>query len=448
MSAIEKAGSIKETGMEQDKKNIDQLLVQDSFTIREMIESIWEGKIIIAIITVITVVLSALMSFFIIPEKYEAQIVIIATPVNFALSDSPVPDKIIENLTRLPNLTIDIYLQQIKSPAVFDRTIKKLALRNKDGRPISINKLASQVTVANTPNTNQIEIKVIDQDAETAVLIINTLVDVYTEYVTEKCSEQIQLVTDLIEQQIAVETRKLDEKSQALTQFWTVNGNIDVLKKEVATLGDQIVSYREDLRDIEALIDSDSETLKSLVSAAKSAGVTNLEDFYLNIDLASDPEDEGGLAKIPEAGKQIQVSLGADSLSWALVSIDINKTQTRLVSNFYKKQALDQKLLEMDAAIAANESLLSRSEYVFNAIKQDMDLAQSAYENYQIKLKKAEMIAAADIGKSNIAISSEAIIPEQPVSPDKLTNLILGIVLGFVLGSCIVLFKVYWKKSK
>ncbi len=52
-----------------------------------------------------------------------------------------------------------------------------------------------------------------------------------------------------------------------------------------------------------------------------------------------------------------------------------------------------------------------------------------------------------DVMRDNIMIVSEAYYSDEPVSPNKLLNIAIGLVLGVMLGVFAGLFKAYWKNS-
>jgi len=60
--------------------------VSNDISIRELIETIWKGKILITIVTIVAVLISAVTSFFILPEKYQAEATVTVTPIVIKLS--------------------------------------------------------------------------------------------------------------------------------------------------------------------------------------------------------------------------------------------------------------------------------------------------------------------------------------------------------------------------
>lgn len=423
--------------------------VQDEISIREIIETLWKGKIIISLITVIAVIMSAVISFFVLPEQFQAQVVLEAKPFDLTIAASDVKspqNSIIESLTKLPSMTIENYIMLAKSPAVLQKTIEKHEMKDANGQYIDTINLSRSITIANKDGSNYIEINVTGSDPVQAALIANSLSQSLIEYVTTNSREHIQQSADLIDIQLTNEENKLSEKSKALTDYLKNNGSVDVLKGEINNLISQIVNYKKNFRETETEISADFETLKTLSAAVPSTSGINLSDFQINTNLTSDPTTEQTVEQ-PSDQEQIQLNLASNKLSAALILVDINKIQTRLVSNTYKKLALQTKITEMSTDLTADQSLLIENEYKYNAIVSEMEMAKLSYDAYLQRFNEIMLFVNADIGKTSINIATEAYIPEAPVSPNKMMNILIAAVLGFLMSVFVVLFIDYWKKS-
>ena len=71
---------------------------------------------------------------------------------------------------------------------------------------------------------------------------------------------------------------------------------------------------------------------------------------------------------------------------------------------------------------------------------------QASFEAYQVKRVKQSKMQT-DIGRASIIVSSPAVVPDIPSSPNKMLNLAIGIVLGLMAGVFVSFFKEYWKNS-
>lgn len=411
--------------------------VPDEISIRELIETIWSGKILIAVVTAAAVLISAIVSFFILPEKYQAQAVVTVTPIVIKVSTLQDSVSIVDYLATMPITTKANYVQQVKSTEVLENTIKKLDLKDASGNYISAGSLSSAITVTDVTTSNIFQITVAYGDPQKAQLIANTLCDSFTEYVAVSTKSQIQGVADLITQQLTNGEKVLIEKKQALQDYRTNNQSIDVLKGEITNLVNQIISYKSSLVLIETQIAADINNLTVLEAASESANIIPSTDYNLSIDLNKDPSAVG----------QNQVTIQPNNLSDSLLAINISSIQTRLVCNQSQKAELDIRIPELEELLPVKQALLTDSEYKFNSINSDMTVAQLNYAAYDQRNREVTTYNESDIGKTVIKVSSEALVG-QLVSPNKKLNIAVAGVFGFCLSVFIVLFRNYWRRTK
>ena len=409
----------------------------DEINIRELIETIWRGKVIIAVITIVAILFSGVVSFFYLPKTYEARTVLMANPIDLNNASLGASNDLIEYLTKLPTMTIQTYLEQILTPEVLNGTIQTLNLRDSTGKFITAGSLRGRLAVRNIGGTNLLEILVTDVEPEQAAQIANAMAESFIAYITANTRRLGQQAVDLITEQLEMEEQNLNNKSKALADYWKDNRNIDVLKGEVSNLKSKLVAGQARLLELNQLIAASQEALRLLQAEVIATPGLNPDDFWFNVDL----DDLG-------TNNQLNIGLGTDNLSQALLRIEINKLQSRLIADISEKTALDVQVGELDSSLTVRQIELTEEEYKFNALNRDMQMAQQAYDAYQQKYKDAMLTAASDIGKSSVVVTSLASVPEAPVSPNKMMNLIIAAFLGIILGVFVVLFRDYWRRSK
>jgi len=412
--------------------------VQDEISIRELIETIWNGKIIIAIVTAAAILLSIIASFFILPEQYQAAVALKVSPLTISLSELGDFVSIVDYLAVLPKATKADYLEQVKSAKVLEATIQKLALKTSSGEYISTSSLSNAITVTDAEKTDRINITVTYKDPKTAAAIANTLSQVFSEYVAEESKAQIQETADKISQQMLDEAQTLDEKKTALNDYRSNNKDIDVLKGEVANLVLQIVTYKNSLQEIQTCIKTETVTLQALESASQSTSIISSDDFNLEIDINDDLYSLG----------QNQVTVSPDSLPDAILTINISNLQAKLVNDMAIKQIYEQRIPELESALNESQTLVTNEEYKYNAVYQDVAMAQLTYNAYQQRNREVLVYSSSEIGGTIITLVSEASVPGQPVSPNKKKNIAVAGAVGFCLSVVFVLFRNYWRRSK
>lgn len=408
----------------------------EEISLRELIEILLKGKKTIAIITIIAMVLSLLVSFFILSPQYEASTTLITSPI----VSNEVEINSLKNVTDLinqyPSMTVETYKEQIKTPQLLEKTIKELELKNDKGEYISISSLAKKTTVNSIKDTNLITIKVNDIDPEKATLIANTLSDNFIDLISENNRKIGEQAAKTIEEQIKVEEKNLNAKSKKLAEYISQNKSVTELKSEVNSIISQLTSYKATLNDIEKSIERDKAALTVLLGANEGMSSINLNDISINIT------NNGNITE------EIQTDINQpDELQAALLRIKTTEIETNLIKNIAEKEALDAKIQELKNGLKESQTTLAEEEYKYNSVNREFQLANQAYNAYQQRHKEAVLAAAAEIGKSSIIISSYAITPEYPVSPNKKLNLAISLVLGLMIGIFVVFFKSYWKDT-
>lgn len=408
----------------------------DEISLRELIEALIKGKKLIAMITIACFLLGAIASFVILPEKYEATSVLLVSPVTMEDAKLDGIDDIIDYMNNFPTMTVETYMQQIKTPQVLQKTIEALEMKNKDNEYIRVSSLSGMVDVSNIKDTNLINIKVTGKDPEQAANIANTVSKLFIEYVSENNKHKNMQVAQLIEAQLVEEEKNVATKSQAVVEYLANSISIDELSQEVSSLVSQITSTKSSLNSIETQIDTDEQALKVLLNEAGIKGVSNVGNVNLEIDTAGNVNPSFKFN-----------STSNSNLQSTLLTIDITKIQSRLVQNIASKEAKVNKLEEMQSKLLTKQTLLEEEKYKFNALNRDLALANQAYNAYQQRHKEAMIASAADIGNSSIIVSSEAMVPHGAASPNKILNMAIALVLGLMIGVFVVFAKQYWEST-
>jgi len=406
---------------------------QGEISIRELIETIWKGKLIIAIVTIIAILASSIISFFILPEKYAATASLSIKPITIRMATLDSTVSIIDYLAIMPSKTKTDYLGQVTSAQVLEKTIEKLNLKGSSGTTLSVSELSTMITVTDIANTDRITVSISITEPQKAALIANTLSQELGQIVADDYNLQIQEAADYISKQLSDAEVVLNEKTKALNDYRSENINIDVLKKDIENLTGQIAEYKMDLQDLKTQIASDTIALQILESVSQSTDLISSEDY--NLSISTD-------------GETANVIIPPDSLQDSLLTIDIYDMQTQLTYSMSKKDTLETQIPKMESALTESQAILTDQEYKYDGVYNDMDMAQKAYEAYQQRSREVLTYSSSDIGKSIVSISSEAPIPGGPISPNKKKIIAIAGILGFSLSVFFVLFRNYWRRTK
>lgn len=428
---------------------------QDEISIHDLIKLLLSGKKIIIAVTVFAMIISAVFGYVILDNEYEAKTTINANPITITSTQSTDKDAtaaaantVVQELTGFPSLTLATYLQQIVSKNVLSDAIAVLNLTDSSGKLISDAALKGMITVTNPPNTNMIEMTVKHNDPDKAAAIANAVSASFIQYVNTLYQQATQQAVAKIANQLTIEEQNLAEKSKAVVNYLQDHENIDVLKGEIDSLVAQINQNQAELNRISTEISIDQATIKTLVNLYPEVKNTILSDLQLDVSVQTSDATSSQATdsqKNPADQTVIQFTAPNDQLTNSLVRIELNDLQNRMIHNINSQEVLSKTILTMQSDLKSKKSTLTEQEYQYNSLATDLDLAKATYNAYQQRHKEVLLASAADLGGSNIVVTSAASVPDKPVSPNRMQILLIGTLLGLMAGAAFVLFKHYWQ---
>lgn len=418
--------------------------VQEGINIRELIEAVWKGKVIIAVITVVAILFGVIGSF-IIQDKYISSTTLKVTPIAITVPPLDASVSIIDYIARMPGMTNSDYLKLIKSTDVLDKTVQNLGLKDDSGKLVSASSLGNMITTT-AADPDRISINVSGSDPAKTALIANMVSQVTEEYAEANYKEQLQKTADLIAQQVIDEEQKLKDEKKIKNDYLINHADPALLQREIDNLITQITIYKADLQDVITQIASDTSTLQVLEGSTPPTDILTSDQFTLSVSAMGDTATEktSVMDEWPAGLNQVDISAGA--LQDALEAININTIQTRLINNIAKKQTMEIRIPEMEESYTESQILLSDQGYIYNKILSDVNVVELTYQSLQQRNRTANALITTNISDSIIAVVSKA-DAGQKVSTKKTRNVALAGILGLFLGGFIVLFRHYWRKT-
>lgn len=176
--------------------------MDQEISLREIVEILWRGKWIIILITLVAILVSGIISFFIIEPTYEARVTL---SVNSNVT------------TDLKEISMAKYVEQVKNHAIMRETIEDLKLNEKG---ITINKLRDKIRVEAIKDTTLLRIYVQDNNADTASEIANTISKHFVNFMKKQQQEQeiasMEYTLGDIDTQLEVQKATLERIKQEL----------------------------------------------------------------------------------------------------------------------------------------------------------------------------------------------------------------------------------------
>ncbi|WP_094549505.1 GumC family protein [Petroclostridium xylanilyticum] len=418
----------------------------EEISLREYVEVILRGKWIIAIFTAVCILLSSLYAVFIMEPVYNAKTVLMVSPVNIKSAEDKENkfSELVDSLSQYPQMTLDTYKEQIKTPAVLNAVIKELKLDEK--YEMTRSDLASIIEVESPKNTNLIYVNVKNADPQLAADIANVLSNKYVDFISEKLQQQTGKSAEFITKQLEMEKQNLEKATQELTAFLAKPRGVDELKQELNSKLTQLTEFKTKITQVKIDVESTSGAL----AKARQALETTPKTIKTTKSLASDPlmsqvavENSGSQLK-NLAGLQMtdeQLNPAYTDLLTAVKNYEITLAQytTQLDSLKREIEARQKEIEQLQAELAEKENQ-------FEILNHEVELAKQTRDAYQQKLKEANIKQSAEIGRSSVIVVSDALPPARPVSNKKLIVAIAG-VLGIMISVFAVFFMEYWKSS-
>jgi len=164
--------------------------MEQEISLRELIEILLQGKWLIAALTVIAVVVSGVLSFFVLEPTYEARatMLVVQPKIEPANRDDGVLSRYLQSIAESTQLSLDTYVNLVKNPALLDRVRNRLEL---DPHEYTIRRMGDMIKVYTPEKTNLIEIVITHTDSELAATMANTLAEEFVGFINEQSKERI-----------------------------------------------------------------------------------------------------------------------------------------------------------------------------------------------------------------------------------------------------------------
>lgn len=385
--------------------------MEEEIELRQLIEILINRKKTIAMFTLGAILLAAIFSFVILDPTYEAKMVLMTSNLGGAESTKLDPakvDDILNIMTQYPDMNLETYRQQIKSPSVLSKTIEDLNLQDK----YNIESLGNKINLETIKDTQLITIKMEDSNPEEAANIINTLGNNFIEFVTRKAKERADKTFEYVKTQMEVEKDQYEDALLELKDILSQPRGAQELNLELESSFSQITEYKAKLNDLEI----QREGLNCALAESKtSAG---------NGSLNARPNLEGAL------------NISFDSTT-KVIGVNLAEVNGQI-------ENIKAQIEEIGKHIEKIQVEYQDKEYEENIVRQRTDIAKKTYESFVSKYEELRVAETAKVGELSINIISKAYPANNPVGPRKMLNLAIGAVLGLMIGVFVAFFREYW----
>ncbi|SNS43785.1 Uncharacterized protein involved in exopolysaccharide biosynthesis [Anaerovirgula multivorans] len=392
----------------------------EEISLRELIETLLKRKTLIIGITIVSILMAGIVSFFMLDPVYETRMVLMASHYADRLQSTQIQgegiDNILSSLSKLPAMTLETYREQIKAPRIMRATIADLGLEEE----YDIENLADAITLETTKDTNLITIKMQHADPERAAEIVNKVGENFVTFVSDKAKEHATTSSKYVETQMEIEKEKLEESLEELKEFLSQPRGVSELEKELEARLEQITSYKTRLTDLQIR----QEALKAAIPVAERESKDTNKIILQNQSGSQSSngmqliiEDSATLLKIELA--EVEANIGSVNTQMAMIQQQIEELQVELQDKKHQERLINQKV----------------------------DIAENTYDAFVKKYEELRVTESSQIGEATITIISRAFATTRPVGPRKALNVAIAAVLGAMIGVFAAFFIEYWQTS-
>ncbi|MCL6610107.1 MAG: lipopolysaccharide biosynthesis protein [Peptococcaceae bacterium] len=387
--------------------------VEEVIDLRHYVDILRKRKKIIFLVTFLSVFTSAVLSFFVLPPVYEAKVLLLVTQASDKLNITRSGDNLdsfISSLSRIPQLTMNTYVDQLKGEVLAQRVIDRLGL----DREIYTTALFAKIVEARAlKDSNIIELKVREKDPALASKLANTLSEQYLELISEKNQEQMSRSVDFLSRQAESTEKELKQVIEKLRAFETESGGIAVLEHQFQAKSQDLAKHQSLLNDARVEL------------SQAEAGRDRLES-----ELAKTPKTIA-VKKAVDGSKDPVVSEEVNPL-YITLSQELNQKTGKATEARARIAALEKIVAELNGEISGIQSLLVTKKSGLEQLEAEKKRLENARNLLAEKTTQTQIAKSIDLGGTTIMVVSPALVPDDPVKPNKKLNIAVAFVLGLM----------------
>ncbi|NES99870.1 MAG: polysaccharide biosynthesis tyrosine autokinase [Sphaerospermopsis sp. SIO1G1] len=355
------------------------------------------------------------------------------------------------------------------SPAILQKTIDKLELKDKEGEPLSVNDLAKSLSLKIVGGTDVLRVSYESRNPEETAAIVNTVMESYLENNTVTTRLEAEATYNYIGRQIPKTASQLKFAELALRNFQQEHNTVD-LSSETASTASAISSIKRDIYSTQTQLDLINTQIASInqkinVSSQQALTVSSLNnsssvqsimtqiqeiDRQLALERSryfdSHPVIVDLIAKKRTLNNlletEIQQTIGSNNIvSQRFLQIGQfrEKLTQDLVQLDIQRQSLETKVISLGNTLRVYESEAKNLPIFLQQereLKRKVELAQNTYETIVKKAQELEL--AQNQSTPNARIIALAKVPEKPLSSKKPVVIVLGVLSGIFCASLIM----------
>ncbi|MDE4541399.1 Wzz/FepE/Etk N-terminal domain-containing protein [Thermoanaerobacterium sp. R66] len=219
--------------------------MEEEISLRELLEIIWKWRKTMALITIVSVLIAGLLSFFVIKPTYEATTTLSVSDItpqtgffgsnttvvlpnqnssDGSMIQSDTADKdlsyLLSSILKYQDMTVNTYKEEVTNPQVLLNTIKQLKL---DPKRYTLDNFKNEIDVQTIDNTNLITITVKEKDPKLAAKIADAIAANFKSYIVSRNNRQTDKLIATIENLINLQNSKIEAATNELNSINPAN---------------------------------------------------------------------------------------------------------------------------------------------------------------------------------------------------------------------------------
>jgi succinoglycan biosynthesis transport protein ExoP len=416
--------------LEPSDQQSQYIRADDEIDLRECIYMLWKWKHVIVGITVLAMLVSGILSFFVIKPTYEASTSVMVSQVQVPSGSSGSSiEALVRKLTEQPQMTATLLAQQVKAPEVLDRTAERLS---GSGHNLSTADLDKMIQAENAIDTDIIKITVSGPDPILVTDIANKVREEFIRYANDSHGLETDKALDTLEKLMEAEETQLLQATEKLVQLQLQSKSVNLLTAEVDGRTEELIALQSALNQKEVEKEALRERIRQHRLNLENTPKTVSKVMHLD-GLLGQQEGTISSEEINPAYTESLNSYNADLTSLAGSETEI---------------AITKKLIgQLEAEIKELQADLTEKQTERNRLKNEVSMRQKTIDMLVSKRSEMQILRSTDLAEASISTVSPAFTPQAPVKPRKMLNIALAGVLGLMLSVLGMYFMEYIKKD-
>lgn len=391
-------------------------LNSNAIDLKEILTVLRKRYLVILLVTIVAVAASGIYSYFIVVPLYRADTVLLVTqvaPENRNNNREEGMEGLVNSIAKLPEMTLNTYLAQLKSEAVMERVVRKL---NLDKAGYSARGLTRFASLEADKDTNQIRLTITHTNPYLTSRIANTIAQEFLDYVSETNEQQMTKSVDLLKKQAAATGQELKKAV----------GNLNGLESQprgVAMLGKLIAVKTEDLSKYESLSLETSMEYHQLLAGIKQIE-QQLKVTPPIIETTKFDERLGKSILVEEVNPAYtQLKTMANEKTVTAAEKGVQVTTLKAINN------------QLTAELKTLQAELGQKKNLLQAAENEAERLEGTNSLLRTKIDETNISRSMKFDETNVLVISPAVTPGSPVQPNKVKNMAIALVLGLAVST-------------